>query len=187
MKKVSMLFFAITMAATIFFVGAPVAQADDFVCNSTIGAITVDNLVVPQNRTCRLEGTRVEGNIIVNRAAVLNAQSVRVDGNIQAEGARNVVVRGGSVIGGDIQLIDGRRANIAWSRIGGTLLFDENEGQILARGNRINGDLQAFNNTGGVGLNNNRMGGNMQCKENVPAPTGSGNTASSKEDQCTNL
>lgn len=57
-------------------------------------------------------------------------------------------------------------------------------GPLLAAGNRVNGNLQAFGNRGGVSLIGNAINGNLQCKENVPAPTGSGNTAASKEDQC---
>jgi hypothetical protein len=51
----------------------------------------------------------------------------------------------------------------------------------------LGGDLQAFKNLGGVSLVNNRMKGNLQCKENIPAPTGRGNQAASKEDQCARL
>ena len=51
----------------------------------------------------------------------------------------------------------------------------------------MGGSLQAFKNYGGVALNRNRIKGNLQCKENIPAPTGSGNQAASKEDQCARL
>jgi hypothetical protein len=36
-------------------------------------------------------------------------------------------------------------------------------------------------------FNSNTITGNMQCKENRLAPTGSGNTAAIKEDQCAAL
>jgi hypothetical protein len=39
-------------------------------------------------------------------------------------------------------------------------------------------------NRGGLSLAANRMIGALQCKENQPAPSGSGNVASIKEDQC---
>ena len=48
----------------------------------------------------------------------------------------------------------------------------------------IGGSLQAVKNTGGLSINNNTIDGNLQCKENQPAPTGSGNTAALKTDQC---
>ncbi|HMM84362.1 hypothetical protein [Azohydromonas sp.] len=51
----------------------------------------------------------------------------------------------------------------------------------------LGGNLQAFKNYGGLALANNRMKGNLQCKENIPSPTGGGNRAASKEDQCRRL
>jgi hypothetical protein len=37
-------------------------------------------------------------------------------------------------------------------------------------------------------ISSNRVNGNLQCKENQPAPTGSGNTVGgNKEDQCQRL
>jgi hypothetical protein len=47
--------------------------------------------------------------------------------------------------------------------------------------------MQVFQNTGGVRLLNNRIAENLQCKENDPPPTGSGNIAGDKEDQCAGL
>jgi hypothetical protein len=35
--------------------------AEETVCRSSLGAVIVDNLRVPQNATCRLAGTRVKG------------------------------------------------------------------------------------------------------------------------------
>ena len=51
----------------------------------------------------------------------------------------------------------------------------------------IRGDLQVFKNTGGILLTDNTIRQNLQCKENLPRPTGSGNRAGSKEDQCRRL
>lgn len=51
----------------------------------------------------------------------------------------------------------------------------------------LGGNLQAFKNYGGLALANNRMKGNLQSKENIPSPTGGGNRAASKEDQCRRL
>lgn len=72
-------------------------------------------------------------------------------------------------------------------RVGGDILFDENTGAMTATRNTVGGNLQAFKNMGGVQIDRNRIDGNLQCKENIPAPTGGGNQASSKEDQCARL
>jgi hypothetical protein len=86
-----------------------------------------------------------------------------------------------------VQLVQGGSASISQARINGDILFDDNVGPLLAHANVLGGNLQAFQNTGGVTLTNNRMKGNLQCKENEPAPTGGGNRAASKEDQCSRL
>ena len=58
---------------------------------------------------------------------------------------------------------------------------------LVANANRIGGNLQAVGNRGGMVLTDNRIDGNLQCKENRPAPSGGGNIAASKEDQCAAL
>ena len=56
-------------------------------------------------------------------------------------------------------------------------------GPALAADNLITGNLQVVGNLGGITLNANAIGGVMQCKANLPAPTGSANVATLKEDQ----
>jgi hypothetical protein len=163
------------------------ASAEERVCRGTIGAVTVDNLRVPQDATCTLNDTRVEGTIKIERDATLKALGIRVIGNVQAEDARKVVVRNGSV-GGSVQIVQGRAARILGTRIIGDILFDEQDGDLAANRNRVGGNLQAFQNTGGLSINDNRIDGNLQCKKNDPAPIGGGNVVQgSKEDQCEGL
>lgn len=162
--------------------------ADDYPCTGTVGAITVDNLRVPDNATCTLQGTRVEGNIFVETNANLFANNVRVDGNIQAENAARVDVYTGSFVGGSIQIVQSGSANIYGVVIDSDLYFDDNELFLIAADNTIGGNLQAFQNTGGISITGNTIGGNLQCKENFPPPTGGDNIVEgSKEDQCENL
>jgi hypothetical protein len=152
--------------------------------NQSLGAVTVENLFVPDKRRCTLTNTIVQGNINVGTLANLTATSVRVKGSVQAEGANTVIVRTNSQVNGDVQLKAGRAATVVSTTIGGTLLFDGNTRAVRANLNTVGGDLQAFRNTGGVTITRNNMNGNLQCKENTPAPTGFGNQAASKEDQC---
>lgn len=164
------------------------AMADETDCTGSIGATTVDNLRVPEGATCRLEGTFVKGTVKVERDATLKAFDIRVIGNVQAEGARRVVVRDGSSVGGSVQIVQGGSALIIKTRVNADVLFDDQGGTLAARRNKIGGNLQAFQNTGGVTITNNRIDGNLQCKENSPAPTGGGNVVQgSKEDQCGSL
>src|SRR5688572_22540473 len=86
-------------------VGPPgVATAEERTCRRALGAITVDNLRVPQNATCELNDTIVKGTIKVERNATLKARGVRVIGNVQAENAKKVVVTNSSRVGGSVQV-----------------------------------------------------------------------------------
>ncbi len=165
---------------------------ETFTCRTTITGTTKDVIVVPNNATCRLTNTNVQGNIIVNTGATLVARGVVVNGSIQSEGhTRVTVVRSTtrvSRINGDIQIKQGKSATVSDVQIGGSLQVEQNNGIFNLSRNKIGSDLQANANLGtGLTISRNRIDGNLQCQSNVPAPTGSGNTASSKEDQCASL
>src|SRR5687768_5086850 len=142
----------VSVAAAAFTVGP--AFAEERSCRGTLGAVTVDNLRVPQGATCRLNGTRVKGTLQVQRGATLNALRIRVVGNIQAEGAANV--------------------NVAFSRIGGSIQVVQGRNSKINR-NVVNQDVQYFENRGVVSVTRNRIDGNLQCKENRRRPIGGGN------------
>jgi hypothetical protein len=164
------------------------ALAEERVCRGTIGPITLDNVRVPQDARCTLNGTKVKGTITVQRNAVLDANDVLVIGNVQAENARNVIVRNTSTIGGSVQIKQGGAATVARSKVNADIQFESNRAQVRALGNLVGGNIQAFQNRGGVEIRNNRVDGNLQCKENVPRPIGGGNIVQgNKEDQCRGL
>jgi hypothetical protein len=165
---------------------APV-HAEETQCIGSLGAVALDNILVPDGASCMLTGTSAKGNIVVGRGATLWATRISVNGNIQAEGASSISVGGNSSVGGSVQVVQGLSASIERVRINGDLLLDENGGPLTAARNSIGGSLQAFQNTGGLMIAGNFIKGNLQCKENNPAPTGGGNRASSKEDQCARL
>lgn len=175
-----------SVAISAALAGAP-AVAEEFSCTGAVGAVALDNVFVPDGATCVLDRTRMNGSVVVGRGATLRANSVAINGNLQAEGAAFVGVAGYSTIGGSVQIVQGGGASIERARIKGDLQFESNTSAISASANIVGGSLQAFQNIGGSTFNNNRMNGNMQCKENVPAPTGSGNRSPSKEDQCARL
>jgi hypothetical protein len=184
MSKKRMVMGAVAVSAML---AAAPAMAEEFSCTGAVGALALDNLFVPDGATCVLDRTRMNGSVVVGRGATLRANSVSINGNLQAEGAAFVGVGGYSTVGGSVQIVQGGGASIERARIKGDLQFESNNSAIAATANTVGGSLQAFQNIGGLAFNNNRMNGNMQCKENVPAPTGSGNRSPSKEDQCARL
>lgn len=46
-------------------ISPPPAFAEERTCRGALGAVTVDNLRVPQNATCKLNRTRVKGTVKV--------------------------------------------------------------------------------------------------------------------------
>jgi hypothetical protein len=164
------------------------ASAEETTCRGSVGAVTVDNLRVPQGARCILTGTLVQGTIKVERAATLGARRVRVIGNVQAENARKVNVIRGSRIGGSVQLKQGGAASVLDSRVNADIQYDANGAALEASRNIVGGSVQVFQNTGGVHIAGNTIDGNLQCKENQPPPTGGGNVVQgNKEDQCARL
>jgi hypothetical protein len=178
----------VLLAALVVMAGltAP-AMAEETQCTGSIGAETLDNIFVPDGATCQLNGTIAKGSVVVGTAATLMATRVSVNGNVQAEGANHVALTGRSLVGGSVQIVQGYSATVSHTRINGDLYYDANNAPLVADKNNIGGNVQAFQNKGGVSITNNFIKGNLQCKENTPAPTGGGNRASSKEDQCARL
>jgi hypothetical protein len=162
--------------------------AEEISCTGTVEAVTVDNVRVPDNATCTLHGTTVEGTVYVESNATLYAIGAKIDGNIQAENSTRVDVTAGSSVGGSIQIVQSGAATIDSVAVIGDVLFDSNDQALVATGNTVGGNVQAFQNTGGVHIAGNTIDGNLQCKENTPPPTGGNNVVNgSAEDQCANL
>ena len=180
--------FALALAALTLALLPQVALAEERVCRGTRKARTLDNVKVPRGASCTLKGTKVKGTIKINKNARLEAIDVNVIGNVQGEGARNVIVRKTSRVGGSVQVVQGKRAKVANSKVNGDILYDDQSARLTALRNTVGGNVQAFQNTGGTRIAGNVIDGNLQCKENHPAPTGGNNRVQgSKEDQCKSL
>lgn len=165
-----------------------VAYAANRTCLGTLGSITVDNLHVPRGAVCRLNGTRVRGDITVARNAVLYAENVIVNDDIEAEHARRVEITGSSRVGDDIDVEDSGVVRIIGATVRSDLQVEENTRRVTVNRNIVGGNLQVFQNTGGVIVRRNRVSGHLQCKSNLPAPTGGGNIVQgSKIGQCSGL
>lgn len=180
------------------------ALSDDNECTGLVSDVTVENIIIPEGAECILEGTHVEEDVEIKSWGSLVATNVRIGGNIQAaesqfitvdgesfvggnvqaDNVGTVSVSGASVVEGNIQLKQGGSVDLSDVRIDGDLQLDQNSGSLDVAGNRVRGNMQIFENVGGVTLLGNVVAENLQCKENTPHPTGQGNEAGSKEDQC---
>jgi hypothetical protein len=188
MNSIRTLHGAVAFSFSFLAFSSTTAMAEERVCKGTLGAVTVDNLRVPQNATCTLYGTRVKGTIKVESNATLRARKVMVIGNVQAQNARLVLVTEKSRIGGSVQVVKGGGATVADTFVNGNILYDENQAKLSVLRSDVGGNVQVFQNTGGVLIRYNVIDENLQCKANSPAPIGGSNTVGgNKEDQCSRL
>jgi hypothetical protein len=167
--------------------GTPPLSGNVTCIGLTIGAIRLDSVIVPAGASCTLLGTRLLGSLEVGANARLIADGVAITGNIVSDAAAELSVGGTSSVGGSVQVQRGQAATLAGLSITGDLQIDAMAGPVSASDNRVGGNLQAMANRGGALFVANRMSGVMQCKDNLPPPTGSGNVATLKEDQCRGL
>jgi hypothetical protein len=186
MKRIGKTSLSVLLALSLLWPTHSAARAEEYDCqDESLGAVTVDNLRVPQDASCTLDGTTVEGTIKVEDGASLTATQVSVIGNVQAEGAAAVNVLAGSVISGSIQIKQGVAAQIDQVHVNGDIQFESNTGALSATGNQVGGNVQVFQNTGGVTITDNTIDGNLQCKENDPPFISENNVVhGNKEDQC---
>jgi lipopolysaccharide assembly outer membrane protein LptD (OstA) len=187
-KALSTTVMAATFIAGLSIAGASPVAAEERSCRGTLGAVTVDNLRVPEGARCVLNGTRVKGTITVQEDATLIARNVRVVGSVQAEGARDVRVLAGSRINGSVEVKQGDAALVANSVVGADIQYDEQSSRVTVIGTTVGGNIQIVKNEGGVTVRGNVVDGNLECKENAPAPVGGRNVVDgSKVDQCARL
>lgn len=164
--------------------------ADDTICNGLLNG-RHDNVIVPDGAECVLSNARVKGNVEVKTGSALTVSGpVYIGGNIQSEGSRSVRIEGSGVtVNGNVQIKKVLEASgiLPGTSIFGDFQYEENSGFLFASGSFVRGNFQVFKNSGGATIVNNTIRQNLQCKENWPAPTGDGNSAGDKEEQCAGL
>ena len=159
-----------------------------FTCS--YGAVTLgDDFEIPAGVKCKMTGTRVQGSIKLNNGSSLYATWIVVDGNVQGQAARGLVLTD-STVHGSVQFDQGGFAKIESNEIDGSIQLVSNDGKLVATANDVQADVQVFQNVGGaaIAIGGNTIDGNLQCKENDPFPVGGGNVVGgNKEDQCSGL
>ncbi len=193
MKKILASCAAALVATGGLLTQAPAAHAGDYECREALGDVTiVGNLLVPDDATCTLTGTDVQGSIVVKSRANLDATGVTVTGGLQGESPASVVVQGGSSFGNGVSLRKAEdvndpavgKINISNATITGDLALEDNREPIDVFDNDIVGSVQANKNTGELEISKNRIGNGLQCQDNNPPPVGGANIAKQKQGQC---
>jgi len=166
---------------------SPGLAADDVRCTGTIGAVEVKNVVVPEDATCTLEGTRVLGDVSVLEDAELFARDIDVRGSVQAQKADGVRLVQSSVRS-IVKAQEGGPVTVRRTQIGADLQVSKLTGAVTLDRNLVGNGLQAQENRGGVSITGNRIRTNLFCQDNEPAPVGGGNVVGGDaQGQCEDL
>jgi hypothetical protein len=165
---------------------APAATAmSDTPCTGVIGAVTVENVVVPPNAVCKLVGTQVLGNVRVERNATFDATNANIHGNVWSDRSFFTDLYTGTKVGGDVQIKNSAvDTDICGTEIGGDLQFEGVVGTLdsarvgvgfhpaatgcVAATSRVivHGNFQAWDNLRGVDLEGSQIDGNVQYFDN---------------------
>jgi lysophospholipase L1-like esterase len=196
------------LLATLVELAAPTAST---ACNGTYSGTFVGNLSVSKGQVCVFMGGGVTGNI-TQTGGNLILSGTTVGGNVQIQGGGAFSIAGFTRIVGNLQIqnlpASATQNQVCSASVSGNLTY-QNSGAsaeigaaTLCHGNTVGGDLQVGNNTAAVGIVGNIVTGNLQVQNNTGATTvsgnnsktlqcqgnatitGSGNTASQKQGQC---
>ncbi len=194
-------------------VAPPTTPTSGNTCNGAYNGTFNGNLTVSAGQNCSFVSGGVTGNVQLNGGNLILMQS-QVGGDVQLNGGGTFTIGPGTTIGGNLQiqnlpsgstqnqicgttihgdlqfqsngtavLIGAGTASCAGNTIGGNLTVQNNTGATTVVGNTITGNLQDHNNTGPTQVSDNLIGNNLQCQNNTSI-TGGGNTAASKQGQC---
>ncbi len=147
------------------------------------------NLIVPDDATCILIGTEVQGSIVVKSRANLHANNINVTGGVSGQSAAIVEICD-SYIGNGISLSKGEDLGLGGyidihrSQVTGSIQLQDNCYPVTIDDNEVTGSIEASKQTGGLEISRNLLGGGLQCQDNNPLPTGSDNVAKQFQGQC---
>lgn len=122
-------------------VAAPAAvAASDTSCDDVVYGGYYDEVYVPYGGFCKLVGATVEGDIKLKGRASLVAIDIDVDGNIQGEYAKKIVLRRSNVEG-DVQATKTKVVKVAKSYVDGDVQADYAK-RVVVRGSKVEGNIQ---------------------------------------------
>jgi hypothetical protein len=128
--------------------------------------------------------TVITGDVEVKRRAAARIENTTIGGNLLIEEAGASLTALDSRITGNVQVSKAAAADVARLTVDGDVQFSENRGALRSEATAVRGNMQIEKNLGGVTLIGNRIAQTLECKENAPAPTGAGNVAGEKKEQC---
>jgi DUF4097 and DUF4098 domain-containing protein YvlB len=172
---VMVLALALGTAVALVLMGlqAKPAQADDTICTGVVTG-PHDNVVVPPGAFCTLQGAQVMGNVKVLEDATLQANASRIEGNVQGDKSRGVLLQFQTQVEGDFQVKGGSQSAAGTTgfdiltRVGGDAKVEENQGRTFIDAATVGGDIHVLKSTGFIEVEFNTVGGNVKIEDNVP-------------------
>jgi hypothetical protein len=185
----SCIVFRLVLALTVVVFSSLPVLADDFICKENIKGGEFDDIIVPEGAICKLNGTRVDGSVTIDKNAGFKSRDTTIDGNIQAKGAKYIKILDMTVVDGAVQIEgtgsyeNGSMIKICESEIDGDVQISGSENVLITigcdgdkdRGNVIDGNLQVrenywdetqFKDKNVIEIKFNRIDGDLQFFEN---------------------
>ena len=171
-------------------------------CAGLNGVTVNGNFTAPTTAPCTLTDTTVKGNVTVGPGSSLTLNGGSVNGNVQDQGGGPLTIAPDAAghptsVSGNVQIQNASAGPnvICGAQIGGNLQVQNDTSPTwigktatCTTGNTVKGNVQVQNNNVAGGpaatITGNTISGNLQCNNNSQAPVGSGNTAKSKQGQC---
>ena len=148
----------------------PAGPATNLVCGSSVDG----NLQYQNNGTA----------VLIGAAAPASCPGNLIDGNLTIQSNSAPASATGNTVKGNLTLQSNTAAAGAVDNtVKGNLTVQSNTADTVVDGNTVSGNLQDQSNTAATQVFTNIVGGNLQCQSNTTI-TGGGNTAKSKQGQC---
>jgi len=160
-------------------------ERDDDDCDVTeqlLFDVTLDRGI-----TCVFTDVRIRGRLELREGSRLVATRLTVDGPMTSNGAESITLDDVRIYG-DLKLEKGGSITIRGSQIARKVELVDNLGDIAVSDTWVDETLKLEKNRGGPFSLFRNTSRNLECKENDPAPTGSGNVVSGRDSgQCEGL
>jgi hypothetical protein len=160
-------------------------QDDRDDCDITDQVLT--DVTLDAGITCVLTDVRIRGGLELREGSRLVATRLTVDGPMTSNGAESITLDDARIYG-DLKLEKGGSITIRGSHVEKKVELIDNLGDIAVSDTWIDETLRLEKNRGGPFSLFRNTSRNLECKENDPAPTGSGNVVLGRESgQCAGL
>lgn len=159
-------------------VHAPVAMADETICDGVISGDTLGNVVVPSGAFCTLMDVEVDGNIKADGAVDVEIVGGTIDGNVNIKHSTGMVDINGANIDGNLSITKSTLVSIIVenSQVGGNVSIKKNGADIIfvRNDNAIDGNLSVVDNETVIGFligscvsGGNTVNGNVTMSKNT--------------------